>query len=431
MGLDRSAIIVPKILVASDTFPIPPRNGVEGSLARLMVRLAEHFDVSFVLVQGNPPFDDEIERMQSAPGWLGKCYIVPTKKAPLLIAALGELFLMRPVFCAWSYDDQTLRRIFGDDRFDIMWASPVGMVTFYKALERATGDDPVRILSIHDAGYYSHFEMAIEILAGKGHKVYGLVMLLRSLLMPIHERRYLSHMQAVHVQTQLERRRVRWLFGGKAINPRIIVAPNGADEELLDISYSGIDSSDVVFVSGFQYRRRVQQAVWFLEKVWPLVTKRLPNSTLLLVGRLPSAEMTARFQQIPGVRVRGFVPVLADVFRDMSLSVVPIRQTKGIVIRVLDSMAAGVPVVGFKSAMSTIDGFENGVHGIGVDEGDATDFAEKIVSLLEDKSRRAAISKNARNLVATNFRWEHTAEIVESAILELLDERQYARRTDK
>ena len=81
-------------------------------------------------------------------------------------------------------------------------------------------------------------------------------------------------------------------------------------------------------------------------------------------------------------------------------------------------MTAGVPVIALEGALNTIQGFENGVHG--VEARDAEEMAENIANLLVDKQRLEQISGDARSLVAKRFRWENTIENIEEALSDLL-----------
>ncbi len=405
-----------KILFVSNTFPIPSRNGVELFLAGAMKHLAQRHEVSFALVKDRTThINKEESRIQDTSLRLKNVFtIIPYRPHPLK-AALAELFLVHPFAFALKYDKKELRSIFAENFFDVIWASPQGMETFCRAFSRVTDSQPVTILGIHDAGYYSYFEMALQFLSGRVSWS-GFKAVFRCPLMPFHEKKYLGRVDGVQVQTPREKRRLERLLDKKS-KIRIIVAHSGILEDLLALPYTGSDIKRVLYITSLRGVRG-SQARWFLQRVWPRVVHLCKDATLHIVGHKASGRLATFIDSLPGVCQRGFVPMLTDVFSDMTLSVAPIRQTKGVVTKILDSMAAGVPVVALEGALRTIQGFENGIHG--VETRNAEEMAENIANLLVDKQRLEQISGSARSLVAERFRWENTIENIEEALFDLL-----------
>jgi polysaccharide biosynthesis protein PslH len=271
---------------------------------------------------------------------------------------------------------------------------------------------PRFVLGLNDAIYRSYIEKGVEFLRGTVKRdLNALQRLLRAPGIAVHERHYLQAFDAVHVQTAREARRLRRILP-KGKPPQLIIAPNGVDESLLRIEYDSSNSKDVVFVSHLQDGRE-KQAVWFVRDVWTRVQKQRPHARLHIFGQPGTPELVRQLESMGNVQAHGFAPSLRDVFDHRALSVVPVHQTCGLVTKVVDSMAAGVPVAGLQ-ALYTLDGFENGVHGVA--NGNGSELAITITSLLDDPVRRRKMSRNARQFVQANFGWERTLDILTSAL---------------
>ena len=69
-----------------------------------------------------------------------------------------------------------------------------------------------------------------------------------------------------------------------------------------------------------------------------------PEARFTIVGRSPTPEVLALRSQ-PGVEVTGTVPDVRPYYREAVAVVVPLRVGGGTRLKILEAMAAGVPVV--------------------------------------------------------------------------------------
>lgn len=404
-----------KILFASEFFPFPPRHGVELTIARLIERLSGRHEISFVLLHDRAGDGDALRRLEAAAGGL-PAGVLRGRRPAAARAALDELTLRRPTYCAWDFAPEDVRASC-DPEVDVVFASPAGASGFLDAFRAAFPESRARlVLGINDATHTAYLDHALEVLRGSTVPSPSLALrLLRVPWIALHERRYLARVDAVHVQTRREEARLRRLLGGAA--PRIVVASNGVDERLLELPYTGGGTQDVLFMTHL-VDARAGQALWFLRRVWPRVRARRREARVFVVGMPGPPELSRELDAIPGVVQCGFAPSLAHAYAGKALSVVPVRQTSGLVTKVMDSMAAGVPVVGL-SALGTVDGFRDGVHGRLA--GSGRELAEAIVELLGDPGRLEAISRAGRSLVVENFSIEGSIRTMEHALQEMTE----------
>lgn len=103
------------------------------------------------------------------------------------------------------------------------------------------------------------------------------------------------------------------------------------------------DSSTVVFCGVMNYTPNEAGAAWLAKEVWPRVQAAHPQARLELVGSQPSAAVRALAGD--GVVVTGAVPHTRDHLWRAAVAVAPLHTARGLQNKVLEALAAGVPVV--------------------------------------------------------------------------------------
>lgn len=160
-----------------------------------------------------------------------------------------------------------------------------------------------------------------------------------------------------------------------------------------------VGSSNALNVAGARY---------FIEQVLPLVRQVRPGFELLLAGAV-SSEIDAG----PGVVKLGFVPALRDAFGAAMISVNPMRAGTGLNIKLLDAMAAGMPIVTTVSGARGVGELDGNAFVV-VPDDDAQGFAAQVLWLIEDANARACLAAGARAAAET---WNQ-AQV--SSLLEVL-----------
>ncbi len=168
---------------------------------------------------------------------------------------------------------------------------------------------------------------------------------------------------------------------------------------------------NLLFVGAMSRDHNHQGAMWFLDCVWPRVAAQRPDVRLYIVGGGPQAALVNRADG-DRVVVTGFVDDLAPWYRAATVFVSPLLVAGGLLQKVIDAMAMGVPVVATTVCNHGLGG-EPGVHLVTADAPD--DFAAAILALLEDAAARAQMAEAARAFVTTTYdvdaavaRWDAT-----------------------
>lgn len=104
-------------------------------------------------------------------------------------------------------------------------------------------------------------------------------------------------------------------------------------------------SEPVVLMSGnLGYRPTVHSATWFAERVWPRLRGSVPEARLIFAGARPSRAIR-RLASEPGIEVHGDVADLGTFLARARVAIAPMSSGSGVPIKILEALAAGVPVV--------------------------------------------------------------------------------------
>lgn len=184
----------------------------------------------------------------------------------------------------------------------------------------------------------------------------------------------------------------------------ITVVPIATDTGQLQPVKRKFGSKNIVTLGTLHYPPNADGIRWFFNQVFPLIRERVPDVTLTIIGKNPPQDFLDLAAKNPNVvSVTGYVPELAPYLEQSALMVVPVRAGGGMRVRILEAFAYAMPVV------TTTIGLE-GIHA--EPERDvlvadtATDFAKRIVELLEDTSLQEKLSINGRRLAETKYDWQ-------------------------
>jgi len=118
---------------------------------------------------------------------------------------------------------------------------------------------------------------------------------------------------------------------------------------------------------------------WFVEEVWPLVRRRIPDAQLRLAGR---GSECLPYRAESGIALLGRVDDLEAFYESVDVVVAPVRGGAGIKVKVMDAAARGLPVV---TSSAGIEGFGAGLPSTIAVADHAEQFARLVAAFLESK----------------------------------------------
>ncbi|MDP3941733.1 MAG: glycosyltransferase family 4 protein [bacterium] len=175
----------------------------------------------------------------------------------------------------------------------------------------------------------------------------------------------------------------------------VIVIENGVDVSIFK-SKKNHPANTLLFIGNFSYYPNVDAMRWFLREVFPLLSEDL---RLLVVGRR-SGDIS--FLKHARVTTREFVENTEELFSSGTVLIAPIRIGGGTNFKIIEAMAARLPVVALSDRISSFD-FENGREFL-VGE-NAGEFADHIKHILGDTALRKKITENAYRAVSKEYDW--------------------------
>ncbi len=157
----------------------------------------------------------------------------------------------------------------------------------------------------------------------------------------------------------------------------------------------------LVFSGKMDYRPNVDAVEWFHRSIFTMVRERFPETRLLIVGRNPHRRL-ASLAANDGVQVTGWVDSVQPYLHRATIYVAPLRMGSGTRLKILQAMAARCAVV---STSIGAAGLNDSVQSALTIADEAEDFAELIVTLLADESRRRALGQLAQERVRRHYDW--------------------------
>ena len=140
-------------------------------------------------------------------------------------------------------------------------------------------------------------------------------------------------------------------------------------------------SGNVVLLQGnLGYFPTVDGARWFAREVWPVLRRLYPGVEWRLAGARPPRTIRA-LGALQGIKVVGDPEDLATELACASVVIAPLRAGSGTPNKVLEAMAAGIPVVATPGAAAGLDGLAGNEVAVAADN---WQFAQAIAGLLSD-----------------------------------------------
>jgi glycosyltransferase involved in cell wall biosynthesis len=203
--------------------------------------------------------------------------------------------------------------------------------------------------------------------------------------------------------------RERQILLARRPRANIVVIPNGVDtssytpEAISKVSReSGFAESKptILFVGSMDYHANVEAVTWFSRAAWPQIARNHPDIHFMIVGRDPPPLVRALASD--RVHVTGTVDDVRPYYGSALAVVVPIRSGSGTRIKILEAMAAGVPVVSTRLGAEGLT-VEDGVHLLLADDGH--EIASAVTRLASSFETRIQLSRAGRELVCRTYDW--------------------------
>jgi glycosyltransferase involved in cell wall biosynthesis len=229
------------------------------------------------------------------------------------------------------------------------------------------------------------------------------------------EYRAVQDVSAVTVVSTEDRDRLVSLNPG--IAPTFLI-PNGVDLSYFGWSNHARNQGDELLFTGHMgYGPNRNACAWMTETILPQIRRLKPTAQLRMVGMGGGPERASFHQPGQGAYFVGQVPDVRPYFARADVCLVPLRWGGGTRLKILEALASGVPVVTTSVGAEGLGAVEEGVV---VVADSPTDFAEAVVTVLNDEPLRARLSVAGREFVARGFGWDVIANDLEKVLSALV-----------
>lgn len=195
------------------------------------------------------------------------------------------------------------------------------------------------------------------------------------------------------------------ILSEEAGHPRFAVVPNGVDTDYFTPAGNAPEERSCIFTGATHYLPNEEAVVWFLETILPGIRSGADDCTFYVVGGRPGERITRH--RSDRVVVTGFVDDLRDYLRRSQVFVVPLLAGGGTRFKVVEAMAAGLPVVSTRL----------GAEGIPVIHeknillaDDPQSFSGEVLRLFEDQDLCRRLVAGGLDLVRAQYDWRVIGE---------------------
>jgi glycosyltransferase involved in cell wall biosynthesis len=189
---------------------------------------------------------------------------------------------------------------------------------------------------------------------------------------------------------------------------RIEVIPNGV--HCLPHPVTLTDEPCVIFTGKLSYHANQAAIRWFVSEIWPWVLQAVSDARLIVAGADPPGWLQS-WHGSRRVTVIANPPDMAELIANARVSIAPMPYSVGIQNKVLEAMAAGVPVVATSSAR---DGIATDDAHVLCASDDEREFAAEVIRLLTEDRLARSVGRLGYDYVRSHHSWRATAERFEA-----------------
>jgi polysaccharide biosynthesis protein PslH len=381
-----------KTLVISPYSPYPLTFGGAIRTYHVIKMFADISDVTVLSYGANPDQDLTINHLRTFCEEVEMITDPPSDSGMKALLQVRGTLSMRPFqYYAFytKYFQRALDAMLSRKQFDMIVIEQSQMAYFSLRQSKA-----MRILDLHNIEY--------ELLARRA-SVQRNLFWRTALTFEAHkfrrdEQRFYRDVDLIFTASDRERDLLRALPGIGHVE----ALPNSIDCDYFAPRPTEPSANEITFVGTTHVDANRDGLIYFMEEVFPLIEREVPDIHFTIVGGYPPAAIRA-YGERPNVTVTGFVDDVRPYMAKAKVMVVPLRSGGGTRLKILEGLSYGVPTVS-----TTI-----GAEGITITSGSdilladtSAQFAADVVRLLGDAALRRQLATRGRHLVEGHYSWQ-------------------------
>jgi len=390
-----------KILFNANRFPYPPFRGDKLKIYNLAKQLSKHHELHLLTFLEDR---SDLQYLPQLEAVFTKVHLIDLKKTQIYcngaLAILGQTPLQVAYFKSAAMQAK-VDELVATEQFDAVHIQHIRMAQFW----RKHTSTP-RILDLPDA-FSLYWQRRVENSSG-----------LKAQFNTIEYKRLLKYERVINefpLSLVCSKEDQQYLQQKQGI-ANVQLLPNGVDTKLFsnpDINYE--HETTLLFTGNMDYAPNVDGVCYFAAEIFPIIKQALPHIKFVIAGQRPVEKVLAL--QNEDINVTGFIPNLADIYKDAAIVVSPLRFGAGTQNKVLEAMSMAVPVVSMNV------GFEglNIASGEGVFlETTSLTFAERCIQLLQNKEARKSAGQKGLQVIQASYTWESIATKLEQYFIDII-----------
>jgi glycosyltransferase involved in cell wall biosynthesis len=187
---------------------------------------------------------------------------------------------------------------------------------------------------------------------------------------------------------------------------KIEVIPNGVDLALYQKLKKDQKDNNLLFIGPFDHLPNEAGIFWFIKKIFPKIQAKVKNVKLYIIGKKPSARIL-KLKKRQRIYILGYVHEIRPFFEKSKVFIVPLLSGAGTRIKILEAMAARIPVV---STQKGAEGIEVANRKNILIANSEKSFSQAVIQLLENDELCQKITDNAYELVKKKYTWAKSGQ---------------------
>jgi glycosyltransferase involved in cell wall biosynthesis len=309
-----------------------------------------------------------------------------------LISAIKSAFSRKPITVQHRMSIEIMEKILADikEEFDIIFFEGLHTLNFFEIVKQRFPKAKTLLRNVN-----VEFELIAQRATQQRNVFLKLFLEDQARLMKKFELNALKKVDAITFISDLDLDKMASLL---ALKKPTLVNPPGA--LINKINFDNRPDHQLIAFSNWKWPPNLEGLKWFLDKVWPKIIHSHDNVRLKLAGNdLPQSIQNNLPERIEYL---GFVDDLKKLNQECTIQIVPLISGSGVKLKMIEGLAYGNPIV---STQFGADGIEviNGVH-LEIANSDS-EFADKVLYLLNEKSHRRSLSESALGIIKNNYSW--------------------------
>ena len=221
------------------------------------------------------------------------------------------------------------------------------------------------------------------------------------------EDRIFPQMDVIHVVGSREEELVRKRYPGKIVhNIPVYIYDKSFFQQLQRPTLTG--RKGLIFVGSFTHTPNPDAIIWFVKKIYPLISRVMPGYPVYIVGSNPNKDIKQLSSSC--VTVTGHVSdeELAAYYNKARVVIIPLRYGAGVKGKVIEAMAAQVPTV---TTSIGAEGFPQVEHYIDVADTEE-EYAQCVLRYLRDDRYWQERAEHLVDYIRGNFTIETAEKIL-------------------